>query len=848
MATLNQTTDITNDSAKRCSRCEKYKILNDFIRPSKNDLKEFSSCNACAEKRKKKRSESVNDSNSELIDSSSLNAAEDNREEMNIDDENEVSYDLVDLEDLISNCFANVEENEQVRFSGTFRFDDDLFSISYDNQEIDEENKYHNLVRSFLPTIEAGSRYYWEIRKIYLHKKNNQYTGEATAYLGCAQREDRKYTRPDDHPSKRISEARSAIERYPCGGSITINVNVNKCQATIDIQHLIHDYPTYRENNLPQNAIAWISRNVNRGFRKIEFYKRLRDEKLINPNVHTYQQVYYWALKFSAQQYVTNVSNQLLSSRNFLEQQELADQGYKVIFYLENDFVRALGFTTPFLRHIQTNNISEIIIDSTFKTNQENFEVFAVINNCGGYGVPLGYLYVHTTTASSEHLHNPINNINTRAKILKEFFSLLRADGVLPTFILLDKDAGQIAAAEEAWSWTANIQLCLWHVEHAVERKLREKKFKASQYTSQVANDARRQFDFIDESWIPDGQVNVLCAEKDIQDILKMIKKHSVLHPLIPINEGTFLTSDEIYQRSVREAYNYCKQKNFVCLWGYLWINWYKKNCWHLFARASYSKALPLARTTMLVESHWRVLKYNYKHNSNRPRLDRLTQMLTKELIPDLVHNWEKYCSNRTFPSWWAAFKHDWKIALETEVNIDATYYTDIDRWICSCHAFIGSTYLLCKHLAQRYAVEHPNFFPQFLLTKRRHDYPLICFGRENVSCIETANSPWNNFIDDSFVESANEVGEDDEELSLHDRYELIDLRKAEVEEDKKTFESLLDIVSDNVENDTFYNTYKKLKQTLTTEAVACQEALRARRQQQTWDPPRRSRLAFWLR
>src|SRR5438477_6578083 len=115
-------------------------------------------------------------------------------------------------------------------------------------------------------------------------------------------------------------------------------------------------------------------------------------------------------------------------------------------------------------------------------------------------------------------------------------------------------------------------------------------------------------------------------------------------------------------------------------------------------------------------------------------------------------------------------------------------------------------------------------FSLSFFLRNEGIDYPLICFGRENVSCIETANSPWNNFIDDSFVESANEVGEDDEELSLHDRYELIDLRKAEVEEDKKTFESLLDIVSDNVENDPFYNTYKKLKQTLTTEAVACQE------------------------
>ena len=54
MATFNQTTDITNDPAKRCSRCEKYKILDDFIRPSKNNLKEFSSCNACAEEKKEK--------------------------------------------------------------------------------------------------------------------------------------------------------------------------------------------------------------------------------------------------------------------------------------------------------------------------------------------------------------------------------------------------------------------------------------------------------------------------------------------------------------------------------------------------------------------------------------------------------------------------------------------------------------------------------------------------------------------------------------------------------------------------------------------------------------------------
>src|SRR5438270_2919701 len=32
----------------------------------------------------------------------------------------------------------------------------------------------------------------------------------------------------------------------------------------------------------------------------------------------------------------------------------------------------------------------------------------------------------------------------------------------------------------------------------------------------------------------------------------------------------------------------------------------------------------PLAQTTMFTESHWRVLKYNYKYNYNQPCLDQL--------------------------------------------------------------------------------------------------------------------------------------------------------------------------------------------------------------------------------
>ena len=120
--------------------------------------------------------------------------------------------------------------------------------------------------------------------------------------------------------------------------------------------------------------------------------------------------------------------------------------------------------------------------------------------NCGGYGVPLAYLYVDTFTAPADCLQDSRNRINSRVKVLTEFFLALRTEGVLPTFILVDKDAGQIAAINEAWSQRANIQLCLWHVERAIDRKLRESKHKLSQYTTRRANEANTQFSFINVS------------------------------------------------------------------------------------------------------------------------------------------------------------------------------------------------------------------------------------------------------------------------------------------------------------------------------------------------------------
>ena len=92
--------------------------------------------------------------------------------------------------------------------------------------------------------------------------------------------------------------------------------------------------------------------------------------------------------------------------------------------------------------------------------------------------------------------------------------------------------------------------------------------------------------------------------------------------------------------------YQYCRQKDLAHLWAYLWTNWYGKKNWNLFAQSSYLRAMPIARTTMIIESHWHVLKYNYKYNYNRPHLDYLNYIITDCLVPDMMNTWKRYGNN----------------------------------------------------------------------------------------------------------------------------------------------------------------------------------------------------------
>ena|SRR5437868_7908073 len=126
-------------------------------------------------------------------------------------------------------------------------------------------------------------------------------------------------------------------------------------------------------------------------------------------------------------------------------------RGFEILTYYDNNFIRALGFTTPLLNRIGVENINEIVIDSTFKTNQEKFELFVVNANCGGYGMPLAYLYLLVSSNLEIVNYYPEDGIVSRAQAIQKFFISLRQKGLLPSFVLTDKDAGEILAVSEIW-------------------------------------------------------------------------------------------------------------------------------------------------------------------------------------------------------------------------------------------------------------------------------------------------------------------------------------------------------------------------------------------------------------
>ncbi|GBC09042.1 hypothetical protein RclHR1_08580001 [Rhizophagus clarus] len=305
----------------------------------------------------------------------------DNVNEYN-DDADGLLYSLSEVQEIISKQFQRAEElNEPAKLAFEIKLDSRLVECIFpeyqpDICDLETINKnFQQLVNVLILPLEYGSGYYWEMRQIHL-----------------------------------ITRKKVMLQH-------TLDVRNKKTESGKDQRICSHEqaneHPQYRKVVFLAAAKQWIQDNVKFHLHNSEVYKRLQLHKLIDAQIHTKEQVYYWTSIFSKHTYMFNFENQLISTKEYLERQQF----FKIIYYLENDFIKALGFTIPLINHIGITNIKEIIVDSTFKINQECFELFAINANYEGYGMPIAYLYLLTCDSTAEAYNDPKNQINTRIKM-----------------------------------------------------------------------------------------------------------------------------------------------------------------------------------------------------------------------------------------------------------------------------------------------------------------------------------------------------------------------------------------------------------------------------------------------
>ncbi|KAK9377575.1 uncharacterized protein V1513DRAFT_7, partial [Lipomyces chichibuensis] len=373
-----------------------------------------------------------------------------------------------------------------------------------------------------------------------------------------------------------------------------------------------------------------------------------------------------------------------------------------------------------------------------FGTNKHGYELYCVLTEYDLVSLPLSYLLLDTRGVQEE---------GKRGARLTAWFTALRDAGLCPNVVHTDKDFAAASIAFKRDNLAYNHHLCLWHSLRAIDQHIRGK-VRATGFDSidnsrsSIRLTALPQYlHFLsDESdWILSKGQTRLCTAEQAGILRAMIKRHLLRHPLLPkvVNDDAdapqalmYETYEEIHVSSIREMLDFCRSINQPKIFRYFWSNWYRPvfrnvgSRWEiasLCGRADSSGTIPISRTTMRLESHWRILKKDYASRFVKPRLDVLSYIIFTGLVRSRIHLHLQVEAGREKPSVYKDFVRVWRMCAEavdhhTILKRDELYHADKDQWLCSCPSFILNSRYLCKHLVSFYSSPHPDGNGKFLV------------------------------------------------------------------------------------------------------------------------------------
>ncbi|KAG2228354.1 hypothetical protein INT45_011146 [Circinella minor] len=231
----------------------------------------------------------------------------------------------------------------------------------------------------------------------------------------------------------------------------------------------------------------------------------------------------------------------------------------------------------------------------------------------------------------------------------------LRDHGFVPAFMSSDKDKAQRKVIKTVWGCNPiRLRLCPWHFKRAIDKKL-SGPISRNIPSYDVIMGSTFFPDFLNISTWTSGiggrgdRRRPSCPGQDRETILSIVTKHFHMHSLIDVPGHR--TPAQIYIGAA---------------------------AWKTWARCTTGNCIPIAKTTMLIEAHWKVLKRNHLYHYNRARL----------------------------------------------VLLVALCQPSIETWTCGCPSLLTSRYMICKYFVRR--SPHGRFGPNHFFIHRRITAPFI--------------------------------------------------------------------------------------------------------------------------
>ncbi|KAG6818224.1 hypothetical protein H0H93_006687 [Arthromyces matolae] len=296
----------------------------------------------------------------------------------------------------------------------------------------------------------------------------------------CAQldREMKKQKEKETDPKKQ--RARMYMDRFPCNGYFRVTMTDERPnEARVRLTHHRPHCP-YVDINVDTATEDLVKSMKNMTPSKI-WDEVIRGKK----TELTEKQIYAaWMKENEAEWRLAD--DQVESAIQLLRK---LGEKVEVIPLAREDGMNTIAFSLREVLERYGDEIEEIAMDSTWKTNALGYELYAILGEANGQGIPVAFAFTTSTDGTAP--------AGAKDRMMQQVIRHVYSQCQNIRFTLSDKDISEINALR-AEIPTAKHQLCYWHAIRYITERLAKNEPPAA-YDPRKANAI---FDFIDPTWV----------------------------------------------------------------------------------------------------------------------------------------------------------------------------------------------------------------------------------------------------------------------------------------------------------------------------------------------------------